>query len=75
MKEIKKITAAVEYIAYHLSEYKNSVNATKATLQDYLDKAWALVEKHEASEDEALHIRDLGRLINMVFDSDNQIVF
>lgn len=75
MREIEKITKAVEYVAYHLIEYKDTTKETRLLLQGYLDKAWELAENHEASEDEALHIRDLGRLVNMILDSNEQIVF
>ena len=75
MKEIEKITKSVEYIAYHLCEYKDTPKATNWLLQDYLDKAWELVKNHEATEVEALHIRDLGRLVNMILDSSENILF
>lgn len=75
MKKIEKITLAVTYIAYHLYEYANSEDKLRETLQEYLDEAWECVENLEASEGEALHIRDLARLVNMIIESDKNIVF
>jgi hypothetical protein len=74
-REIENITLSMEYIVYHLSEYADDTKKLKETIQEYLDKAWVLVEKYEATTPEALHIRDLGRIVNMILDSHNNIVF
>ena len=75
MKKIEKITMSVTYIVYHLYEYAHDTENLKDTLQEYLDEAFECVENMEATEDEALHIRDLGRLVCMILESDNQLVF
>lgn len=75
MKDIEKITLSVTYITYHLYEYAHDTEKLKDTLQEYLDQAWECVENMEATEDEALHIRDLCRLIDMILSSEDQIVF
>lgn len=75
MKNIEKITLSVTYITYHLYEYAHDTEKLKDTLQEYLNQAWECVENMEATEDEALHIRDLCRLVNMILNSDNQLVF
>ncbi len=75
MKKIEKITSSVKYIVYHLNEYAHDTEGLKRTLQEYLDQAWECVENMEASEDEALHVRDLARLANMILDSEKEIVF
>ena len=75
MKKIEQITLAVTYIAYHLYEYANNEDKLRETLQEYLDEAWECVENLEASEGEVLHIRDLARLVNMIIESDKNIVF
>ena len=75
MKNIEKITLSVTYITYHLYEYAHDTEKLKDTLQEYLNQAWECVENMEATEDEALHIRDLCRLINMILNSEDQIVF
>lgn len=74
-REIENITLSMEYIVYHLSEYVDDTKNLKETVQEYLDKAWELVEKHEATTQEALHIRDLGRIVNMILESNINIVF
>lgn len=74
-REIERVTLSVEYIVYHLFEYAHDKQSLEATMQEYLDKAWELVEKHQATIPEALHIRDLGRIVSMILDSDNEIVF
>ena len=75
-REIERITLSVEYIVYHLFEYAHDTKKSlKETMQEYLDKAWELVEKCQATETEALHIRDLCRIVSMILDSDNEIVF
>lgn len=74
-REIEKITLSMEYIVYHLSEYVDDTKNLKETVQEYLDKAWELVEKYEATTPEALHIRDLGRIVNMILESNTNIVF
>lgn len=74
-REIESITLSVEYIVYHLFEYTHDVKSLKDTMQEYLDKAWELVEKHEATIPEALHIRDLGRIVCMILESNTDIVF
>nr|DAW42112.1 MAG TPA: hypothetical protein [Caudoviricetes sp.] len=66
---------SVEYIVYHLNEYAANTRETRDILQGYLDQAWNLVEEVQATKDEAFHIRDLARLVSMIFDSDNEIVF
>lgn len=75
MKKIEKITLSVTYIVYHLNEYAHDTEMLKQTLQKYLDEAWECVENNEASKNEALHIRDLARLANMILDSEEVIVF
>ena len=75
MKKIEKITLSVTYIVYHLNEYAHDTEMLKQTLQKYLDEAWECVENNEASENEALHIRDLSRLVNMILESEEEIVF
>ena len=75
MKKIEKITLSVTYIVYHLNEYAHDIEMLKETLQKYLDEAWECVENMEASECEALHIRDLTRLVAMILDSEKEIVF
>ena len=75
MKKIEKITLSLTYITYHLYEYAHDTEKLKDTLQEYLDQAWGCVENMEATNDEALHIRDLCRLVNMILDSDEQLVF
>ena len=75
MKKIEKITLSVTYIVYHLNEYAHDTEMLKQTLQKYLDEAWECVENNEASENEALHIRDLSRLVNTILDSEEEIVF
>ena len=74
-REIENITLSMEYIVYHLSEYVDYTKNLKETVQEYLDKAWEFVEKHEATIPEALHIRDLGRIVNMILDSNTDIIF
>lgn len=74
-REIENITLSMEYILYHLSEYVDDTKNLKETVQKYLDKAWELVEKHEATIQDALHIRDLGRIVNMILESNKAIVF
>ena len=74
-REIEKITLSMEYIVYHLSEYVDDTKILKETMQEYLDKAWKLVEKYEATTPEALHFRDLGRIVCMILDSQNDIIF
>lgn len=75
MKKIEKITMSVNYIAYHLYEYANDTENLKETLQEYLDEAWKCVENMEATECDALHIRDLCLLINMILATDTVLVF
>lgn len=75
MKKIEKITLSVTYIVYHLNEYAHDTEMLKQTLQKYLDEAWECVENNEASKNEALHIRDLSRLVNMILESEEEIVF
>lgn len=75
MKKIEKITLSVTYIVYHLNEYAHDTEMLKRTLQEYLDDAWQCVKNMDASENEALHIRDLARLVNMILDSEEEIVF
>lgn len=75
MKKIEKITLSVTYIVYHLNEYAHDTEMLKQTLQKYLDEAWECVENMEASEDQALHVRDLARLVCMILDSEKEIVF
>lgn len=75
MKNIEKITLAVTYIVYHLYEYAHDIEKLKDTLREYLNEAWECVENMEATEDEALHIRDLCHLVNMILDSDNRLLF
>ena len=75
MRKIEKITSAVTYITYHLYEYAHDTEKLKEALQEYLDQAWECVENMDATEGEALHIRDLCRLVNMILDSDEQLVF
>lgn len=75
MKKIEKVTLAVTYIVYHLYEYAHDTVNLKDTLQEYLDEAWECVENMEVTEGEALHIRDLCRLVCMILESDNQLVF
>lgn len=74
-REIERITMSVEYIVYHLFEYAHDTKSLRDTMQGYLDKAWELVEKYEATENEALHIRDLAKCVCMILDSDNEIIF
>lgn len=74
-REIERVTLSVEYIVYHLFEYAHDTQSLEATMQEYLDKAWELVEKHEATIPEALHIRDLGRIVNMILESNTDIIF
>lgn len=74
-REIENITLSMEYIVYHLSEYVDDTKNLKETVQEYLDKAWELVERYEATTQEALHIRDLGRIVNMILESNTNIVF
>lgn len=75
MKKIEKITLSVTYIVYHLNEYAHDTEMLKQILQKYLDEAWECVENNEASKNEALHIRDLSRLVNMILESEEEIVF
>lgn len=75
MKKIEKITLSVTYIVYHLNEYAHDTEMLKQTLQKYLDEAWECVKNMEASKNEALHIRDLARLVNMILNSEEEIVF
>lgn len=73
MKKIEKITLEVMYIVYHLYEYVYDVEKLKDTLQEYLDEAWECVENMEATKHEALHIRDLCRLVCMILELDNKL--
>ena len=75
MREIEKVTMSVEYVTYHLFEYVHDVQSLRDTVQEYLDKAWELVEENRATEEEALHIRDLAKCICMILDADNEIIF
>ena len=75
MREIDKITMSVEYIVYHLYEYATDTLQTRTRLQEYLDQAWDLINEFQATKDEALHIRDLARLVSMIFDSEHLILF
>ena len=75
MKKIEKITMSVTYIVYHLCEYAHDTEKLKNTLQEYLNEAWKCVGNMEATEDEALHVRDLCRLVNMILDTDERIIF
>lgn len=75
MREIEKLTMSVEYITYHLFEYVHDVQSLRDTVQEYLDKAWELVEENRATEYEAFHIRDLAKCICMILDADNDIIF
>lgn len=75
MKKIEKITMSVTYIAYHLYEYAHDTENLKDTLQEYLDEAWKCVENMEATVDEALHIRDLCLLVNIILEADTELVF
>ena len=72
MKEIKKITSAVEYIVYHLSEYKDNEEATRTALQDYYNKAWKLFHANEASEVEVLQIQKMCKTVCMIFNSSTK---
>lgn len=72
MKEIKKITSAVEYIVYHLSEYKDNEEATRTALQDYYNKAWKLFHVNEASEVEVLQIQKMCKTVCMIFNSSTK---
>lgn len=74
-REIENITLSMEYIVYHLFEYAHDTKSLKDTMQEYLDKALELVEKNEATIPEALHIRDLCRIVCMILESDTDIVF
>lgn len=71
--EIQKVTEAMQYVVYHLSEYEEE--SLKRLSQGYLDRAWDLFDRGEATEYEALHIRDLGRIVCMILDSKKEIVF
>ncbi len=73
--EIERITMSVEYIVYHLFEYAHDTKSLRNTMQEYLDKAWELVEELKATEDEALHIRDLAKCVNLILDADDMIIF
>ena len=75
MKKIEKITLSVTYIVYHLNEYAHDTEMLKEILQKYLDEAWECVKNMEASKSEALHIRDLARLVNMILSSEEEIIF
>lgn len=75
MKEIDRLTMSVEYIVYHLYEYATDSLQTRTRLQEYLDQAWGLVNEFQATKDEALHIRDLVRLVSMIFDSEHLTLF
>lgn len=75
MKEIEKVTVSVEYVTYHLFEYVHDVQSLRDTVQEYLDKAWELVEENRAAEEEALHVRDLAKCICMILDADKEIIF
>lgn len=75
MKEIKKITSAVEYIVYHMNEYKDNEESTRTKLQDYYNKAWELFYTNEASEAEAIHIQKLCKIVCAIFDSKETVLF
>ena len=75
MKEIDRLTMSVEYIVYHLYEYATDSLQTRTRLQEYLDQAWGLVNEFQVTKDEALHIRDLVRLVSMIFDSEHLTLF
>lgn len=68
MNKINRINLAVDYIVLHLDEYKNDFESLKQTMQNYLDEAWKLVEDYEATEGDALRIRDLARTVNGIIE-------
>lgn len=75
MMKIEKITLSVTYIVYHLNEYAHDTEALKEILQKYLDEAWECVKNLEATKTDALHIRDLGRLVHLILTSEEEIIF
>lgn len=75
MKKIEKITLSVTYIVYHLNEYAHDTEMLKEILQKYLDEAWECVKNLEATKTDALHIRDLGRLVHLILTSEEEIIF
>lgn len=75
MMKIEKITLSVTYIVYHLNEYAHDTEALKEILQKYLDEAWECVKNLEATKTDALHIRDLVRLVHLILTSEEEIIF
>lgn len=73
--EIEKVTMSVEYVVYHLFEYAHDVQSLRDKMQEYLDKAWELVRENRATEEEALHVRDLAKCVCMILDADKEIIF